>query len=225
MSTPCFRHELKTQITPLDREVLVRRLRTIARPDPHAQGGFYTVRSLYFDTPQDKALREKLDGVDRREKFRLRSYNGDMTRIALEKKCKIRGLSQKTLCPLTPDECHRLLRGDRSWMTRDGRKLVRELGSKMTLQGLQPKTLVDYRREPFVYPPGNVRVTIDSHIRTGLYDTDFFQPAAPFLSGDNPMILEIKYDAFLPDLIDWAVRPAFRAQSAFSKYAHCRRFG
>ena len=226
MSVQGFRHELKTQISPLDREVLLRRLHTFARCDPHTADGFYTIRSLYFDTPRDKALREKLDGVDRREKFRLRCYNADFTRISLEKKCKIRGLSRKTSCLLTQEECQRLLSGDTRWMSRDEQQLVRELALKCTLQGLKPKTLVDYRREPYVYAPGNVRITIDSQIRTGLYDTDFFQPAAPFLAGEeNPMILEVKYDAFLPDLVDWAVRPIFRAQSAFSKYAHCRRFG
>ena len=30
----------------------------------------------------------------------------------------------------------------------------------MTLQGIAPKTIVDYTREPFVFPAGNVCVTL-----------------------------------------------------------------
>ena len=48
-----------------------------------------------------------------------------------------------------------------------------ELYSKMLSQGLKPKTIVDYTRDPFVFPPGNVRVTIDYNIRTGAFRTDF----------------------------------------------------
>ena len=45
--------------------------------DAHTQQGVYRIRSLYFDNLADKALREKLDGVNGREKFRIRYYNGD----------------------------------------------------------------------------------------------------------------------------------------------------
>ena len=68
------------------------RLGVIAQPDPHAQGGRYLVRSLYFDTPEDRALLEKLNGVSRREKFRIRLYNGDPDTLHLEKKYKQAGL-------------------------------------------------------------------------------------------------------------------------------------
>ena len=42
----------------------------------------------------------------------------------------------------------------------------------MCSQCLRPKTIVDYTREPFVYGPGNVRITLDYNIRTGLGNTD-----------------------------------------------------
>ena len=71
------------------------------QPDPHAKGGVYTIRSLYFDTPSDRALREKLDGVSRREKFRIRYYNGDSSVIHLEKKIKFGGLGNKQSAELS----------------------------------------------------------------------------------------------------------------------------
>ena len=74
-----MRHELKHQISPPEDLVLSGRLRRLFPHDRHAGAdGSYRVTSLYLDTPYDAALREKLDGVDRREKFRLRYYGDGM---------------------------------------------------------------------------------------------------------------------------------------------------
>lgn len=82
------RHEWKHEITAADRLILASRLSAVARRDSHGQNGRYEIRSLYFDDPKDTALREKIDGVSRREKFRIRYYGGDASYICLEKKSK-----------------------------------------------------------------------------------------------------------------------------------------
>ena len=64
-----YRHEWKHEINYADLLAIRQRLRAVASPDPHAKDGRYFIRSLYFDTPSDRALREKIDGTDRREKF------------------------------------------------------------------------------------------------------------------------------------------------------------
>lgn len=221
-----YRHEWKHEINLSDRLVIRQRLRAAAQPDPHARDGRYRIRSLYFDTPSDKALREKIDGVDRREKFRLRIYNGDASLIHLEKKSKRNGLCAKETVSLTAAEVQAILNGDLSWMPASGRPLVIELYSKMTSQLLRPKTIVDYTREPFVYPPGNVRITLDYDIRTGLGSTDFLNPECLTIpAGDAPAILEVKWDSYLPEVIRAAVQLPGRRASAFSKYAACRNYG
>lgn len=223
MITVDYRHEWKHVINAADLVTLRHRLRAVARPDPHALGGSYLIRSLYFDTPADTALREKLDGVNRREKFRIRCYNMDLSLIRLEKKSKLNGLGSKESAPLTAGETRRILEGDPEWMLHSGRPLLRELYVKMRSEGLRPKTIVDYTREPFVYSPGNVRVTLDHSIRTGLTRTDFLDPDCPTVpAGDSPIILEVKWDEFLPDIIRDAVQLGSRRTSAFSKYALCR---
>lgn len=221
-----FRHEWKIEISAADHVALRRRLQAVMAADPHAAGGSYTVRSLYFDDPTDRALREKLDGVDRREKFRLRFYNGDTDLLRLEKKSKRGGLSEKRSAPLTLRQARALLDGDLDWMLDSASPLVRELYCKMRMEGLQPKTVVDYVREPFVYPPGNVRVTFDRDIRTGLLQTDPFSPGCLTVpAGDAPILMEVKWDAFLPDIIRDAVQLPGRRSTAFSKYAQCRIYG
>lgn len=220
-----FRHEWKHEISYSDLLTLRQRLRVVARPDPHAVNGRYEIRSLYFDTPSDKALREKLSGVSRREKFRIRYYNGDTSVIRLEKKSKLGGLGNKQSAVISAPEAEAILHGELDWMMDSGRPLVRELYSKMRTQLLRPRTIVDYTREPYVYPPGNVRVTMDHGIRTGLDCTAFLEPCVTVPAGEAPIILEVKWDTFLPEIIRDTIQLEGRRASAFSKYAQCRIYG
>lgn len=219
------RHEYKHEINPCDLLAIRQRLRAVAQPDCHGTDGRYTVRSLYFDDPQDTALREKLNGTDHREKFRIRYYDGDFALIHLEKKSKQGGLGTKLTTPLSAAEAQAIVDGRLDWMANGNRPLVRELYVKMRSQNLRPKTIVDYTREAFVFSPGNVRVTLDYGIRTGLSCTDFLNPGCVTIpAGNAPIILEVKWDEFLPSIIRDAVRLPGRRASAFSKYAACRVF-
>ena len=220
-----YRHEWKIELSPLDLLILRQRLRRVLQPDAHAVDGRYLIRSLYFDTPEDRALREKLDGVSRREKFRIRYYNGDVSCIHLEKKSKIAGLGRKDMAVLQPWQAQAIVDGRLSWMAESAMPLVTELYGKMCAEQLRPKTIVDYTREPFVYAPGNVRVTLDYNIRTGLSCTDFLNVSCPtILVPENPAILEVKWDAFLPDVVRDIVQLPGRRAGAFSKYAACRMY-
>ncbi|MCI8699555.1 MAG: polyphosphate polymerase domain-containing protein [Oscillospiraceae bacterium] len=221
-----YRHEWKHEIDLADRLALRARLGAVCRADLHAVGGSYQIRSLYFDDRRDKALREKIDGVDRREKFRIRYYNGDPSFIRLEKKSKWNGLGAKAMAELSAGEVQAIVDGDLAWMPGSGRPLVQELYHKMRSQGLRPRTIVDYTREPFVYAPGNVRVTLDYDIRTGLGCVDFLDRACVTVpAGEAVTILEVKWDAFLPGVIRDVVGLPNRRAGAFSKYAACRIYG
>jgi hypothetical protein len=220
-----FRHEIKHEINYSDMLIIRQRLRAVAYPDPHAVNGRYFIRSLYFDNPADKALMEKVNGMSRREKFRIRYYNGDPSVIHLEKKSKVDHLGNKQSAPLTKEQAQRIADGDTEWMIDSQFPLIRELYAKMQTEGIVPKTIVDYTREPFIYPAGNVRVTLDYDIRSGLRCTDFLNPACVTVPVSDAIILEVKWDAFLPDIIRDAVALADRREGAFSKYAACRIYG
>ena len=123
-------------------------------------------------------------------------------------------------------EQDKITTGDTAWMRDSGIPLIEELYSKMNSQGLKGMTIVDYTRIPYIYGPGNVRVTLDFDIRTGLGSTDFLNPDCVTVpAGDAPIILEVKWDAYLPDVIRDAVQLESRRVSAFSKYAQCRVYG
>lgn len=222
-----YRNEWKHVITYADMLTLRQRLGAVTVPDEHAgANGKYTIRSLYFDTPTDKALREKIDGVNRREKYRIRFYNGDTSMIRLEKKSKLGGLGAKASELITADEARRIAGGSLELMPSGDRPLLAEFYSKMKSEGLRAKTIVDYTREPFVYAPGNVRVTLDCDIRTGLGCTDFLDPDCVTIPAGEPVIiLEVKWDEFLPSIIRDAIQLGNTRSAAFSKYQSCRIYG
>ena len=223
---PKYRHEWKHVLNIGDLLILRQRLRAVMESDPHAIDGKYYIRSLYFDNSDDKALREKIDGVNMREKFRIRLYNCDSSVIHLEKKSKRNGLGTKYSAVLTAEQAQKIVDGDIDWMLRSDHPLIQELYCKMRYQGMRPKTIVDYTREPFIFRPGNVRVTLDYDIRTGLGCTDFLNPDAVTIpAGDAPILIEVKWDEFLPSIIRDLVSIPDRRVGSFSKYAQCRIYG
>lgn len=221
-----FRHEWKYEISVSDAYIIRSRLNTVAYTDKNSVNGRYEIRSLYFDDYNDTALREKINGVNRREKFRIRYYNGNTSFIRLEKKSKINGLCNKVSEQITEKEVNALLNNDTDWMKISQRPLVYELYIKMKSSSLHPKTIVEYTREPFIFPAGNVRVTLDYNIRTGTDCKSFLSSECITIpAGDSPVILEVKWDEFLPDIIKDAVSLRNRRSAAFSKYAQCRIYG
>ena len=218
-----YRHEVKHIINPGDAAAIRTNLTAVAQLDPHArEKGYYRIRSLYFDDPLDTALHEKLDGVNERRKFRIRYYNDDLDYIMLECKMKWDGVGCKPQERLTEEETRKIIQGDVGWMVKSGRPLLAALYVDMKARLLQTKTVVEYKRVPFVYRPGNVRVTIDWAIRTGS-PKDFLKPDGLTLPIENDvMLLEVKWDDYLPGIIRRAAALKSRTPSAFSKYAACR---
>lgn len=221
-----MRHESKHPLNEGDYHLLRSRLGALLPLDRHVGAqGFYRVRSLYFDDPFDSALRAKREGLSSRDKFRIRCYDGDFSYIRLEKKCKRQGLGCKYSAPITRAEMEALLAGDLEILRRGDDPLRLELYGRMRGTLLRPRVIVDYKRIPYLFPAGNVRITLDSDIRTGLASLDFFSPDATRLSASDCYgLLEVKYDAFLPDWIAGLVRMGDRPAAAFSKYALARRY-
>lgn len=222
-----FRHEFKFFISYGDYLALKARLNAIARLDPNTGAeGRYFIRSLYFDNVYDSALKDKVNGVNNREKFRIRCYNRDESFIRLEKKSKINGLCNKLQARLTREEAERIIHGDIEWMKDSGRALVVEFYAKMRFGLLKPKVIVDYTREPYIFKAGNVRITFDYNIKTGLANLNMFDFDEPTVTAQaESILLEVKYDEFLPEVIQSALQEGGRRSGSFSKYGSCRIYG
>ena len=224
---PKYRHEIKVGISLFEFLEMKSKLDVLLELDSHCKGdGMYAIRSLYFDNVYDKALIEKNRGVNRREKFRLRYYDDDTRFIKLEKKQKVNGLCLKTSSPISKKEVETLLSGNYEQLESSKDELMQELLFKMKTQGLRPKNIVKYDRRAYICEAGNVRITFDMNLRAGINPQDFMDSNADLevSSLNQPIILEIKYDEFIPSFIERIVKAKQRRVQSFSKYAQCRTY-
>lgn len=221
------RRELKHEMTKGDCYLLRNKLKHYMEVDPHAgENGTYLIRSVYFDNFDNKVLIQKKEGLFERDKFRVRLYDFNTGHLNLEKKSKRNNLTYKQKCPITAEEYEQIRHGNISWMERDARPLIRDLYWQMNLLQLKPITVVDYEREVFIYKYGNVRVTFDSSIKTSLRNNDVLNPDIVMVE-TNPgvVILEVKFDEFLPTVIKQLLQVSDMKAGAYSKYQISRMYG
>ena len=223
-----YRHELKYYITLGEYELLQRKLSLTMERDAFAKknGGEYFIRSLYFDDRDDSAFREKFSGIDERDKFRIRIYDMRDDVIKLECKHKSNGYIKKQSIGLSRKEYEKLMSGDRLFLLNRPEPFARRMYHEFAQRALKPAVIVDYTREAFVFPMEDVRVTFDKNIRTGLRSVDMFNAGIPTypVIDDYGMVLEIKFNRFLPTYIRSLLQLEASQRSAISKYVLCRRF-
>ena len=70
----------------------------------------------------------------------------------------------------------------------------------------------------------NVRITFDKNLRAGL-DFDILNPDIPTVRAmqEGVLVMEVKYDDFLPKYIKTLIQPAAANHMAVSKYILCRK--
>lgn len=219
-----YRHEYKFLISRQASELLKRRLPYVMQRDAHAgPTGQYTIRSLYFDDLQFSAFEEKVSGIDNRTKYRIRCYNYSDTYFKLEKKEKKGHLTRKTAQRVTRADVERMQSNPAMRGSGNPGVLEEELRLQCSSRGTRPVVLVDYDRTPFVCVNGNTRITLDENLRTIPYVHDIFapgQPAIPVMEPDQ-VILEVKFDDFLPGYLSDCLADIPKAPMAISKFAMC----
>lgn len=221
-----FRHELKYQCSEEQLLVIQNRLKNLLAVDSHADGGQYSIRSVYFDNYQNRCFFDNENGVDSREKFRIRIYNASDNRIALECKQKENGKTHKIANLLTKEQFDDIMSGGSLENLSQKPELLRKFLILMKTQLFRPAVIVEYERIPYVYPIGNVRITLDKNIRSSNNFDDFFAPnlsTRPILPNGQQLI-EVKYDEFLPDYIKEVLQIGELQRTTFSKYYLCRKY-
>ena len=222
-----YRHELKYLISSAEVAMIRNRIAHLLPLDTHADpNGRYTVRSLYFDDYENRCFYETENGTDPREKFRIRIYNGNTDRILLECKRKEHGKTLKTACAITRAQTGQLMQGKPLPNIEEQPQLLRKLTMQMLTRRLRPAVIVEYDRIPYVYPNGNVRITLDTNVSSSKSIDRFLdkkiQKRPVMALGQQ--LLEVKYDAYLPDYIYRNLQLRNLQQTAFSKYYICRKF-
>ena len=91
---------------------------------------------------------------------------------------------------------------------------------------LRPAVIVDYTREAYVFPVENVRITFDKNIRTGYRSFDIFDRELPTYpaADEYDMVLEVKFNEYLPTFVRSLIQTASHTRSAISKYVLSRKY-
>ena len=221
-----FRHEFKFYINYFEYELLKSKLAICLSRDPFSDKfGNYHIRSLYFDDIKNTALYEKQSGVLFRKKYRIRIYNLLDDVIKLEKKSRIGQFISKTSVSITKEQYDNIMEKNIGFMKSSSNELLKEFYFDMVSSCYAPIVIVDYIREAYVWHHNNIRVTFDKDLRTGLNCIDMFDDIRTIDVIERPvMILEVKYDNFLPNFIHNLLQIDSSQRYAISKYVICRKF-
>ena len=227
-----YRHEYKFLCNEAEWTLLKSRIAPMMQPDPHAgEKGFYEIRSIYFDDIYDTCYYKNETGVDPRAKYRIRCYNGLDDVIKLEKKIKKQQKTRKLSARLTKEQYELILAGAYGEVmaglsAESGEdSLIRELCVLGLTRRMTAKVIVSYERYPFVERAGNVRITFDKNIASGVDYAGFFDknPVRCPVLQTGMHLLEVKYDEFLPAYLKETLENGRLRQTTFSKYYICRR--
>ena len=217
-----YRHELKFKLSPFDADLLKKQLALVCRLDPHSISNelSYKVRSLYFDDVLNSAFNDKINGVMRRKKYRIRIYNMDTNIIKLECKHKDDVWTYKQEEDISLETCKELIKGDYSKIeATDG--LLGQFLVDARLFGLKPAVIVEYDRLAFTYPVSETRITFDEEIRSGRYDLDLLKKNLNTfpVTDEDTVEIEIKCNEFIPEHILAVLGSVDKCKMAISKYA------
>ena len=229
MQIETYRHEYKYPIKRGQMALEEAKLSAVAQKDKNiGERGYYNIRSLYFDDYYDSCYLDNVNGTDNREKYRIRIYNHSAEKIKLEMKKKIRGKTQKLSCTITEEQCRLLMEGMIPDDIQPNQKVLHKLAYLMAVGLMHPVIIVDYDRIPYVYrmEDANVRVTFDMNLTSSENIADFLEERIDGrgIFGMNELLMEVKYDEFLPDEIRSLLHLEGLSASTFSKYYLCRKF-
>lgn len=218
-----FRHELKYQIGEAEKYVILSKIKDAMALDKNARNGQYSIRSLYFDDLANSAYHDKIIGINSRKKYRIRIYDYSDQIIHLERKQKQGQYILKEAVSIHRNEVQSIMMGNYAFLLDRDEPLCKDFYIECVTNHLRPKVIVDYERIPYVLETGDVRVTFDQQIRTGVLSYELFDESLPTIQVMDPenLIMEIKFTEFLPQIIRNLIPTQHLNSTATSKYVMC----
>ena len=214
-----YRHELKFILSRQEAEILKYRLSLLMDVDTNSKSedNTYFIRSLYFDDIYDSAYYEKIDGLEKREKYRIRIYNLDDSFIRLERKNKVQ-------TKITKEDTINFINGDFDLVNTNGNQLLEEFVMKHRTNQIKPSVIVDYKRLAYTYPIEEIRVTFDEEIKSGRYNYDIFDKNIHTTNvfENDEVVLEVKFNKYIASHIAHVIMEIPSTRLAVSKFALCR---
>jgi len=219
------RHELKFYISRSDYENVRHLLGNLMQKDNYQEGDRgYFIRSLYFDDALDSSVEEKLDGIERRDKYRLRIYDTDQDWAKFERKRKENNFVSKTSLTLSKKEAEQIMQGDYDFLLERKTKAAGSIYFDLKRKYFRPVVIIDYFRDVYKLDYNEIRITFDKHIRASTSNLDMFDPNTPTqpLQRDDVIIMEVKFNICLPAWFKNFLKFESSVNLAISKYCYGR---
>ncbi len=189
--------------------------------------GWYTVTSLYFDTPQLGDYYDKSGGFLERKKLRARIYAeywDGKSSVWIETKKKHDMAFQKTRALLSPEEWQELCSHSYATLLARARPAKDQIALEefvwyMLQEGRRPTAHVRYKRTPFLQEDDEtLRITFDEDIRCARASDLSPQPFADRIT--EQIIMEVKFATRLPAWFHSMIKKLDIRRESFSKYGH-----
>lgn len=219
-----LRQENKFLITSRQFIELKSRLNEIMMPDKHNGDEGYHIRSLYFDTPEDRDFEDKEDGVYLRRKIRLRIYDPMSEYAMLEMKQKQGEYQRKRSLKVSREDAMAMIDGNYNCLLNYNTPFALEVYSLLNMEVYRPKAVVEYNRIAYIARENNTRVTFDFNIIGTEGSYDIFDPLLNqnSLLEQDLIVLEAKYDGFLLSYIKDCLDEVNSSKLSVSKYCLSR---
>lgn len=220
------RRELKYPIGEMDYYKVNELFKKVLTPDKNNKEYGYRIRSLYFDSINNCDYFSKMDGEEIRKKIRLRIYDTNTDTVKLEIKRKLNISQIKETTTISKEDAIMLINKDYSVLLKYDNQTAHSAYNIMTVEQYQPVVLVDYNRRAYIHNENNIRVTLDSDIRSNEFDFNMFSEdviMTPVVDYYNAL-LEVKFDGELFCWISQALTDLDTTNQSLSKYCTSRRF-
>lgn len=210
-----FRHEYKYVIPYGDMLELRNKLDEILTLD---RGGAYVVRSIYFDSPDDKDYYDKQGGEMIRKKLRLRIYdiNSDTAKLEIKGKYDYHQLKESLV--ISKEVAKRIINGEYSDLLTMDNELAKKI-YVLLQSGYRPKVIIEYDRAAYITTT-TTRITFDYNIKRSHDFEKFYTNDINYLELTNPndVVLEVKFDRFLEPYISKILEKYTNRYQSVSKY-------
>lgn len=188
--------------------------------DPHNKEEGYCVRSLYFDSIDDRDYDEKVNGEELRRKLRIRIYHPTDQFASLEMKQKEGVYQKKRSLRITREDAILIAEGQYEPLLKYEDKFAQECYGMLNFYCYKPKSIVEYNREAFIVPANNTRITFDRNIRASESCFELFSEQLNLYPVYDPfyVILEVKYLDFLLSYVKDMIDACDKFEISVSKY-------
>lgn len=194
-------------------------------PDAHNQEDGYLVRSLYFDTVNNKDYEDKIDGVKNRKKIRLRIYDPKANVAYLEIKQKEGEYQLKRSLMISKADALELIHKNYEVLLKYEEEIAAIFYTILTTEAYVPKTIVQYKRKAFIAKENEIRLTFDSDIVATEANFNIFDENLllyPVFPKEN-VVFEVKYNGFLLSYVKNLIDYVNRSELSISKYCLARQ--